>query len=378
MDDLQVKLHSALGVAHQVLCELLSTFSLQHKDAKSDDPGVALANIFRENSDVLQDVHALTYKCNIDKIYVSGTKTISAKIIITELDITLINDILTAVDGFITIKAKYRKHFPCQGNTHAPNTNCCPSCDHRCPDCVRKKCERNSCCMVVGRCNHMCKNCPKTRVECDNVNTVCCIKCNICMNCTSKSSFCDSLKVRQAIEIITNLRNASSHVTPDECKKFRNGNWAFKEFPGEKDWESIWTKLDNAVQDCFDIGVKSISNERKNELLNDLKLTRKESVQFLERYFKDHISKQQEFIIELSDIQTQLGEIRASSQQRHNESMKQISKICAFQDGTLINFLELNKKSTSTQAVETGQQNHDFSCQNKNTGNVFPYRMFII
>ena len=48
MDDLQVKLHSALGVAHQVLCELLSSFSLQHKDAKSDDAGVALANIFRK------------------------------------------------------------------------------------------------------------------------------------------------------------------------------------------------------------------------------------------------------------------------------------------------------------------------------------------
>ena len=58
MDDLKLKLHSALGVAHQVLCELLSTFSLQHKDAKSVDAGVALANIFIKNPSVLQDVHA--------------------------------------------------------------------------------------------------------------------------------------------------------------------------------------------------------------------------------------------------------------------------------------------------------------------------------
>ena len=115
------------------------------------------------------------------------------------------------------------------------------------------------------------------------------------MNCTAKSSLCDSLKVRRAIEIITNFRNASSHVTPDECLKFRNGTWTFKEFPGEKDWESIWTKLDNALQDSLNIGVKLISNDRKSALLNDLKLTRKESVQFLEKYFKDHISKQQKF-----------------------------------------------------------------------------------
>ena len=179
MDDLQVKLHSALGVAHQVLCELLSTLSLQHKDAKSLDAGVALANIFIKNPSVLQDVHALTYKCNIDKIYVSGTKTIIAKIIITELDITLINDILAAVDGFITIKAKFRMCLPCQGHTHAQNINCCRNCDHSCQNCGKNKCKSNSCCMVVGRCNHMCKNCPQTRVECDNDNIVCCIKCNI-------------------------------------------------------------------------------------------------------------------------------------------------------------------------------------------------------
>ena len=344
MDDLQVKLHSALGVAHQVLCELLSRFSLQHKDAKSDDAGVALANIFINNPAVLQDVHALTYKCNIDKIYVSGTKTIIAKIIITELDITLINDILTAVDGFITIKYKYRMHFPCHGLTHAQNMNCCTNCDHSCQKCSRKKCRSNSCCMVVGRCNHVCKNCTQTSVKCDNDNAVCCINCNICVNCTATSSSCNSQKVRRAIEIITNLRNASSHVTPDECQKFRNGNWTFKEFPDEKDWESTWTKLDNAVQDCLDIGVKIISNERKSALLNDLKLTRKESVQFLEKYFKDHISKQQKFIIEQFDIQTQLGEISAS------------------QGAMQKDIFELNKKLTSTQAS---------SCQNKNMGNVF-------
>ena len=143
------------------------------------------------------------------------------------------------------------------------------------------------------------------------------------------------------------LRNASSHVTPDECQTFRNGNWTFKEFPGEKDWESIWTKLDNAVQDCLDIGVKIISNERKRALLNDLKLTRKESVKFLEKYFEDDISKQQKFIIEQLDIQTQLGEISAS------------------QGAMQKDIFELNKKLTSTQA-------------NKNMGNVFSYRMFII
>ena len=334
MDDLQVKLHSALGVAHQVLCELLSAFSLQHKDAKSNDAGVALANIFRQNPVVLQDINSSTYPCNIDKIYVSGTKTIIAKIIITELDITLINDILTAVDGFITIKTKCRINLQCHGHTHAQNMNCCPKCDHSCQVCKKKKCKSNSCCMVVGRCNHMCKICTQTRAECVDDNTVCCIKCNVCVNCTATSTSCDSLKVRQAIEIIANLRNASSHVTSDECQKFRNRNWTFKEFPGEKDWESIWKKLDNALQDCLDIGVKSISIERKDELLNDLKLTRKESVQFLERYFKDHISKQQKFIIEQLDIQKEI--------------------------------FELNKKLT--RALKTGQQN---------MGNVFSYRMFI-
>ena len=343
MDDLQVKLYSALGVAHQVLCELLSTFALQHIDANSDDAGVALANIFIKNPAVLQNVHALTYECNIDKIYDSGTMTILEKIIITELDITLINDILTEVDGFITIKAKYRKNLPCQGNTHdAQNMNCCSSCDHSCQNCNRRTCRDNNCCMVVGRCNHMCNNCPQTRVECGNDNIVCCIICNMCMNCTAMSSSCDSVKIRQAIELITNLRNASSHVTPDECQKFINGNWTFKEFSGEKDWESIWTKLDNAVRDCFDIGVKSITNERKNELLNNLELTRIKSVQFLESYFKEHIYKQQKFITEQLDIKTHLGEI--------------------------------SKKLT---ALEIGQQNHDFSYQNKNTGNVFTYRMFI-
>ena len=347
MDDLQVKLQSALGVAHQVLCELLSSFSLQHKDAKSDDAGVALANIFRQNPAVLQDINSSTYPCNIDKIYVPGTKTIIAKIIITELDITLINDILTAVDGFITIKTKCRKHLPCQGHTHAKNMNCCPKCDHSCQNCRKKKC-KSSCCMVVGRCNHMCKNCPQTSVECDNDNTVCCIKCNVCMNCTATSSSCDSLKVRQAIEIIANLRNASSHITSDECQKFRNRNLTFKEFPGEKDWESIWKKLDNALRDCLDIGVKSISIERKDELLNDLKLTRKESVQFLQRYFKDHISKQQKFIIELSDIRTLISASQAAYQKE---------------------IFELNKKLTL--ALETGQQNRDM-------GNVFSNRMFII
>ena len=297
-----------------------------------------------KNPDVLKDVHALTYKCNIHKIFVSGTKTIIAKIIITKLDITLINDILTAVDGFNTIKAKCRKHLPCQGNTHVKHIKCCASCDHSCQVCRKKKCKSNSCCMVVGRCNHMCINCTQTLVECDSDSTVCCIICNICMNCSDKSSLCDSLKVRQAIEIITNLRNATSHVTRDECQMFRNGNCTFEDFPDEKDWESIWTKLDKAVQDCLNIGVKSISNERKNELLNDLKLTRKESVQFLERYFKEHISKQQEFIIELSDI---MALISASQSAIHKE------------------MLELNNKLT-------------LALDNKNIGNVFSYRMFII
>ena len=106
------------------------------------------------------------------------------------------------------------------------------------------------------------------------------------------------MKLRQAIEVIKDLRNATAHSTPDECDKFMNGQWTFPDFPFNPDWISLWMLLDKAVSECLDFINANLLTSKRDELLENMQLTKKTSVKFLAQYFAKKISHQQEFIAE--------------------------------------------------------------------------------
>lgn len=211
LHEYQHKLNCLSIEAENAACKLLEILSLQKPIArhnKVNDPGEALSLVLNEclrNHTLLQKVEKLSYADYRWRVFdpsnVSGIRT---KIDISQMDLTLLYDILRNVEQFRTCK-------------------------------FRSRTTRLICVNASSGGNHTRK--------------ICCNVCMLCSRCLSHSgASCETEAIVDALVFMKDARNMSAHITSSECELIQNGSYGTISIARCSTWNDVMKGLPNAVE----------------------------------------------------------------------------------------------------------------------------------
>ena len=167
--------------------KLFTCLILDHPNAQSCDPQIALSNILKNVPDLKKVVKSISYPCNIVKVY--DANGIKGRIIIDHIDTTLRMDIIRNVPGFPLAD---------KGKCTAPN------CNNR----------KEFCCSR-------------------------CMKCKPCNNNLPAQQQCVVYKLATGADVEKKLRNLFSHLTLKYLDGFLHGQHFFNDFPNIGTWNDL-------------------------------------------------------------------------------------------------------------------------------------------
>ena len=306
---------SALGIIQESLCDLLELLSIQHNAAKSQDPNIALRNIFEASPNLIKLIKSLKYPCNYAKFFDGpqvnppDIKNIKNSINISHLDVTSLVEVLTVIKEFPTYPRqnilKTLKKKKCQGVNHQNVAKCCPVCDHKCVICLSNPCS-GKCCIKNEQCNHDCQKCYMKQRECRSNSTICCDTCLLCFYCTnSLVKVCAIFNLQKAIPCCKKFRNATAHLTCKEYAELELGNFALVEFYSCNNWNWIWKLLFDAINSILTYICSTGhpgSGNTKFDRLEDMKMVLNEPIDVILEHFDTNITLTEAFNAEQDDL----------------------------------------------------------------------------
>ena len=134
--DLQKKMGNSVAICKEVLACMVEIYSLNHESAKSKDPSIALANIFRANERIVKDIPGINDPNNKGKI-TKGNK-INVKIDINGMDVALLCEILGVFPDSMIEKPEHREKHAQQKKQKVPGARgrprrifCCSLLHHK-------------------------------------------------------------------------------------------------------------------------------------------------------------------------------------------------------------------------------------------------------
>ena len=204
LHELAIKAYSLLNIVHEVCCEILETLSMQHKDAEREtDPGTALANILRHGN--VNNITSLEFLANRQKIF--NNNEIKSRIEIRSLDLFVICELLTKMEGFPTQGRRLGKQLTCADVNHS-----------------------------------------KTKIS---KNIVCCTHCNLCSSCALRTGFsCKFATLRSSIDLWKNLCNVTAHSTVQNWEEFKQKKRCLGDLL-YKDWNQLWSDVMSQYESCL-------------------------------------------------------------------------------------------------------------------------------
>ncbi|XP_057299910.1 uncharacterized protein LOC130630437 [Hydractinia symbiolongicarpus] len=207
----QHKLNCLSIEAENAACKLLEILSLQNpisRNNKVNDPGEALSLVLNEclrNHTLLQKVEKLSYADYKWRVFdPSNVSRIRTKIDISQMDLTLLYDILRNVEQFRTCKSRSRR-------------------------------ARSICVNASSGGNHTRK--------------ICCNVCMLCSRCLSHSgASCETEAIVDALVFMKDARNMSAHITSSECELIQDGSYGTISIARCSTWNDVMKGLPNAVE----------------------------------------------------------------------------------------------------------------------------------
>ena len=255
MNEIYSRYTIACGIIHKSLVDVVGVLAIRHRLSMSQDPNVALAEVFKGTPNLTQSCHSVVYECNTKKIFITGTRTVQNSIVIENLDTNVLTDICLRVDDFETNRDfKRLTNVKCNEFSHGANTRCCQNCNHLCVTCNKNPC-RKKCCSIVNRrnvCDHECSACEQGYTKCNNDVKVCCLNCRICINCANslrKQQQCIILILRRSIKKMKLLRCVLAHSTNVDFENFARQRITFIGFSNCKTWEDLWDVFNDILED---------------------------------------------------------------------------------------------------------------------------------
>ena len=315
MHDLCYKFFTASGILHETLVDIVGILAIKHPLHISNfkDPGEALAEVLKasnKTTDLINSVNSLEYQFNYTKIFTTQS-VVKSKIIIKDLDTTLLVEIILCVDGFLTNRNFIVLKDKCTEQTHKKNATCCNACNHACPCCGADSCKskknrtccgsEGNCCKTKRNCNHTCTSCQQNSTNCTSNRKICCATCKICIYCSKllpKRERCGILKLRESTNTIRSLRNLLSHATDENYKNLENNAVPLSDFKHCTTWYKMWSIYYETLEDCLlflfseNFITKTEQLDRLFKMQNVQKCTKQSDLQ---KQFNDYFTKMSKF-----------------------------------------------------------------------------------
>jgi len=287
-----LQLYAFGSVGQYALQRLLAHFSVQSNFSVSNDPNIALMDIFKTKSNEVKNINSITSNPkNLELIYEDFPNGILRhRTDISSFDTTLLADVLFGISVFSTSNPSFRRGRSCKKNGNHTYTECCDSCDHLCSICNRKSCTGHKCCVTGRTCAHKCKKCNVSYHECRDNRYICCLSCALCLNCllgayglknwyeliekwvkSLVTGICPEQEIRMAVSVVLTFRNLTMHLSSSECELMDNGCFQNDKLPSTCKY---WNEIRDIVLHSTECILKYL---RKNDLMFTLNEFKKHS-----------------------------------------------------------------------------------------------------
>ena len=340
MDDLGSKFYTASVILHETLVDIVGILAIKHPLhlSKFKDPGEALAEVLKASNkatNLINSVNSLGYQCNFAKIFTTQS-VVKSKIIIADLDTTLLVEIILSVDGFLTNRNFIVLTDKCKEPTHKNNAKCCDACNHACPCCGTVSCKskknrtccgsEGTCCISKIYCSHACTSCQQNSTNCTSNRKICCDTCKICIYCSKhlpKQEKCGILKLRESINTIRSLRNLLSHATDENFKNLENNAVAFSDFKHCTTWYKMWDIYSKTLEYCLSYLCSENFITRTEQLDRLVKMQKVRCQKDLLKLFIDDFTKMCNIISQVLATKTDLEQAKYEIIDRNEVMQKQ-------------------------------------------------------
>lgn len=218
---------------HQMLVRIVETVAVNHTQATSTKPDIAISEILRNH---IAELRNITNPNSWRKLFTSKRcKVVRLSINIKCLENALLLKILK-IPGFLGF-ARIAGACISPSHTNVCCDHCVTNCDHSSPSCKRCKSNLGE---PTRKCDHVCTHCSKDKEECDQLSKLCCTECNICIACNKEFAMscilssirktnstlpppCTFYLVQHCLEVLLNSRNLICHTTLEELREFIDG-----------------------------------------------------------------------------------------------------------------------------------------------------------
>ena len=334
MHDLNYKFVTASGILHETLVDIVGILAIKHPLHISNfkDPGEALAEVLSKTTNLENSAPSLANKCNKEYIFTTQS-VVKSKIIIADLDTTLLVEIILRVDGFLTNRNTRVLKGKCTEQTHKKNATCCDACNHACPCCSADSCKskkirtccksKQTCCTGKNDCSHECTSCEQKSKDCTSNRKICCDTCKICIYCSKlllKLERCGILILRESINTIRSLRNLLSHATDENYKNLENNAKPFPDFKHCTTWYEMWNIYYETLEDCLSYlcSENFIKKADQEHRLGEMQNVRNFSLLDLQKQCIDYFTKMSNFI-----SKTYVEQMCEQNKEQHDDLIKQ-------------------------------------------------------
>ena len=243
LHELDIRFKFILITLHSIL-NLILKFSIEkHKDDLKTDPDLdtRLAKIIFKTPTEKLKKQSFVKDQNYKKHFYLNDNSEKAKVIIRDLDVTVLSNLVTFM----------------KQNSFYKDCRCCRNCNHH------KKCKCGE--------DFLANNC-SDKSNCSYSN------CSDCVN-----SQCDYSIIIKFVKICKSFRGSISHLNYDFFIDFESRKKCLNDFPCSKTLVEIWEVINDASINCLEVLLKNnlVDKERVLDYKMDLRIALKKDVSML-------------------------------------------------------------------------------------------------
>ena len=209
----RLQLFAYCSIGQTLLQKNLVQQTIECDLSTNPDPFIALSEILEQKKDQLKKLNNLFVNTSTKELIYKDydRDELNPSINIFKLDISSLVELLTGIDSFKT-SPKHIKGVKCKGQKENCSSHdvCCRFCE-LCLQCFLSNCEHHT------------------------------VEKLVLYSEWTKDSVCAFLEIKVNINLMLSIRNATMHLTNEECVNLDSSNFQSSELPGINNWNDLKT-----------------------------------------------------------------------------------------------------------------------------------------